>query len=246
MNDFTYHPFPKYLQIREIVGRRLRSFEPGDRLPTEAELSNEFGVSRVTVRQVMQSFATEGIIERRPRVGTILRVRPPAPVDNRLTGPIEGFGLAGLETQIAYLKKTKSVAADDVAAALRLKTGTKIYEIQRLRIFADEPLLLLEAFFPLKIGRAVARQNVSGLFVPELRKLIDRDIWEGDQQIDALVAGPILAKVLSIAEDVPVLSVKRLFLDSKGEPVVFFKENFRADRYFYTVRLPRPSLPLSK
>lgn len=243
MSSFVYHPFPKYLQIREIVRRRLRLLQPGDRLPTESELSVEFGVSRVTIRQVMQAFASEGIVERRPRIGTVLRVVPPAPPDNRLTGPIEEFGIAGLETEIVKLKKGEVAAERDVASALRIDPGSPVYEVRRARIFENAPLLILEAFFPPKIGKKIAARNIPGLFVPVLRQIIDENIWEEYQEMDAIVAGDKYSEMLQIAVDAPILCVKRLFLDSKGAPVVFFRENFRADRYFYTVRLPQPALP---
>ncbi|WP_456678813.1 UTRA domain-containing protein [Bradyrhizobium sp. LM6.9] len=72
---------------------------------------------------------------------------------------------------------------------------------------------------------------------------MDKNIWEEHQEIDALVAGTKFAAALQIPVDAPILCVKRLFLDSKGLPVVYFRENFRADRYFYTIRLPQPTSP---
>lgn len=246
MNDFAYHPFPKYLQIREILRRRLRQLSPGDRLPTEAELAEEFGVSRVTVRHVMQTFAAEGIIQRRPRIGTVLKVALPAPLDERLTGPIEEFGIAGLETTSVVIERGETTAEDDVASALRVKPQSKIYEVRRVRSLDGAPFVVLEALFPLSIGKKVASRDVPGLFVPLLRKMVDKDIWEEYQVIDALTAGSKFAEALGVGEDAPLLCVKRLFLDSHGAPVVYFRENFRADKYFYTIRLPQPTQSRAK
>ncbi|MGY3078038.1 GntR family transcriptional regulator [Bradyrhizobium sp. LM6.10] len=243
MSDFAYHPFPKYLQIREIVRRRLRLLQPGDRLPTESELAAEFGVSRVTVRQVMKIFATEGVIERRPRVGTILRAVPAAPADDRLTGPIEEFSIAGLETTSVVIQKGEVAAERDVASALRIGAPSTVYEVRRVRMLETSPFVVLEAFFPLNVGKKIAAREFPGLFVPLLRKIVDKNIWEEHQEIDALVAGTKFAAALQIPVDAPILCVKRLFLDSKGLPVVYFRENFRADRYFYTIRLPQPTSP---
>jgi DNA-binding GntR family transcriptional regulator len=49
----------------------------------------------------------------------------------------------------------------------------------------------------------------------------------------------VLAKQLRVAPGAPVLTVKRLFVDSRGNPAVFFREHFRSDRYFYTIKLPQ-------
>ena len=61
-----FTPYPKYLQIRELLLRRLaRDLAPGDRLPTENALSSEFGVARETVREALSGLERDGLIVRR-------------------------------------------------------------------------------------------------------------------------------------------------------------------------------------
>ena len=58
-----FTPYPKYLQIRELLLRRLaRDLMPGDRLPTENALSAEFGVARETVREALSGLEQDGLI----------------------------------------------------------------------------------------------------------------------------------------------------------------------------------------
>ena len=66
----NYHPFPKYLQIRDVILRWLAGREVGERLPTEMALSDQFGVSRETIRKSLQRLEQNGIIRRRQRAGT--------------------------------------------------------------------------------------------------------------------------------------------------------------------------------
>src|ERR1044072_4048174 len=146
--------------------------------------------------------------------------------------------MAGRDTTVLKLKQGNVSAERDVAAALRVALGSPVFEIWRVRMFEGAPLVALEAFFPPKIARLVSTLDVAGLFIPALRQSVDEEIWEEHQQIDAIVAGKF-ADILQTAPEAPILCVKRLFLDSKGKPVVFFRENFRADKYFYTVRLPQ-------
>jgi GntR family transcriptional regulator len=242
MSDPLYDPFPKYLQIREILMRRLRMLNAGDRLPTEAELAAEFQVSRVTIRQVLDRLAEEGIIARRPRLGTTLLRPPSTPIDNRLTGPIEEFATLGITTETRLAGRSVIPAPPEIAAALSIPPSSPCYEIQRVRFLDGIPLLLLEAFLTVAAGRMVARRGLrGGLIVPALREVVDPGVREEYQQVDAISAGAAMARQLKIEPGDPILCLKRLFVDSAGRPVVFFKVNFRADRYYYTVKLPQPA-----
>lgn len=79
--------------------------------------------------------------------------------------------------------------------------GELVYEFKRVRLVSGRPLLRLDAYFPLTIGRKIARRDFHGeLIVPMLREIVPSKLRE-------------------------------------EYPVVFFRENFRADQYFYTIKL---------
>ena len=61
------------------------------------------------------------------------------------------------------------------------------------------------------------------------------------QRIEALAADKDAARALELGKGEPILLVNRVFVDSRGRPVVLFKSHYRADRYIYTVNLPKPS-----
>lgn len=233
-----YDPFPKYLQIRDVIIRWLGTQAVGDRLPTEMALADQFGVSRETIRKSLERLEQGGIIRRRPRAGTFLVKRPAMSADGRLTGPIEEFKELGTTTVARLVRQGPVPAPADVAGAFDLAEGKEVYEFKRLRFLGKQPLLLLDAYFPLPIGRKIARLDLQGgLVVPALREIVGSPLREEYQQIDAVAATGLLARQLRVAPGAPVLLVKRLFLDAAGNPVVFFRENFRSDRYFYTIKL---------
>lgn len=233
-----YDPFPKYLQIRDVIVRWLSTQKLGERLPTEMTLSDQFGVSRETIRKSLKRLEQGGIIRRRPRAGTFLVKLPANSPDRRLTGPIEEFKDLGTATIAKLVRQGPVPAPPDVASALGVAEGELIYEFKRLRLLGRQPLLLLDAYFPLRIGQKIARRDLHGeLVVPTLREIVPSKLREEYQQIDAIQAKGVLARQLRLEPGAPVLLVKRLFLDVAGNPVVFFRENFRADRYFYTIKL---------
>lgn len=242
--DNNYRPFPKYLQIRDVILRWLASQEVGGRLPTEMALSDQFGVSRPTIRKSLKRLEQRGIIRRRPRAGTFLVKRPATSSDLRLTGPIEEFEDLGTATTTRLVSQRPVDAPADVASALGLVEGERVYLLQRARLLRGEPLLLLDAYFPLAIGHRMARLDLrTGLIVPRLTGILKSPLEEEYQQVDASVATGALSRHLGVTPGAPVLTVKRLYVDSRENPAAFFCEHFRSDRYFYTINLSRGRKP---
>ena len=70
----TNNAVPLYEQLRVALRERLDSgvLDPGERLPSEAELCRKYGVSRITVRRAVDELVEEGILERRQGKGTFV------------------------------------------------------------------------------------------------------------------------------------------------------------------------------
>jgi GntR family transcriptional regulator len=241
--DLPYHPFPKYLQIRAIILRWLSTLRVGENLPSEEKLAEHFSVTRLTIRQSLKWLEEEGIISRRAGVGTWLAKEIKLPQDQRLTGPIEAFSAFGLSISAKTIRAGSAPASEEVADKLRVPAGTAVFEVHRLRSADGAPLLWLEAYMPMDLGEKVSEAAVDGLYVPVLRRLHDPGISEEYQVIEAVSATAEQARMLEVEVNAPILSVNRLFADTTGRPVVFFKTRFRSDRYFYTVNLPAKRRP---
>ncbi len=67
-------PIPLYYQLKQVIKGKIErgEFKPGDRLPTEHELCEMFSISNAPVRQALTELAYEGIIYRRPGLGTFV------------------------------------------------------------------------------------------------------------------------------------------------------------------------------
>jgi DNA-binding GntR family transcriptional regulator len=237
-----FTPYPKYLQIRELLMRRLaRDLLPGDRLPTENALSSEFGVARETVREALRGLEQDGLIVRRRRNGTFVTKRPAPGRERRLTGLSEDFSELKFDTSATVLGAKPTSPPASVMAMMGLASNAEAFHIGRLRYFEKEPLSYEEAFLPLDIGRRVAKLDLRNTaIVHELRDRLRLKIWEEQQQIEAVAADPYVAGLLAVAVGAPLLFMVRHFCDQSDKSVVVFWSHLRPDRYYYTLRLERP------
>lgn len=239
-----FNPFPKYLQIRDILRRRIAmELAPGDAFPTEHELSRQFGVSRETVRQALRGIEAEGLIERRPGIGTTVRRRPPRTAETRLTGLVEDFTALGLDTEAKVMFKGPIRPPAEIADALGVAAEDEVYRIERLRRLEGVPLAHHDSWLPAGIGAQVGRRPLQRTAIVHELMRLELDPREEWQKVEAIVADAELARQLETPIGAPLLVITRLFRDRAGRALVFFRSHFRADRYYYTANLAAAEQP---
>ena len=247
MAQTFFHPFPKYLQIRDILTRRFaHEFQPGDRIPTEHALSEQFGVSRETVREALAGLEKEGVIRRHQGRGTFVERLPDGVFSaERVTGLVEDFTEFKLDTWSETLQSGPATAPTGIVRALRLANGETPYRICRLRSLDGKPLAHLDAYFPPAIGTRLAGIDLrKTTLMAELRNTLGIDIQEERQEVDAVTADTEMATLLGVALGAPLLCVRRYFRGADAlHSVIIFVSHFRADRYFYTVNLGSSDRP---
>jgi len=237
-----FNPYPKYLQIRAVLLRQFGSdYAPGDRLPTELALTQEFGVSRETVREALRPLENDGTIRRHQGRGTFLAQLPQLDGTRLLTGLVEDFTNLGFETETQVLETGPVLPPSDMLSVLRVPTGSTVFRIRRLRFLEGAPLSQHMALLPLEIGAKVVELDLrkTTLF-HEIGKTLGYDITETYQTIDATIADAASASYLQISIGAPVLVIGRVFAIEGGNANMYFQSSFRSDRYHYTVQLTQP------
>jgi GntR family transcriptional regulator len=237
-----FTPYPKYLQIRELLLRRMaRDLAPGDRLPTENALSSEFGVARETVREALSGLEKDGLIVRRRRNGTFVAKRPVGGRDRRLTGNSEDFSELKFDTAAAVLDARAMAPPASIAELMHLEASEAVFHIGRLRRLENSPFSYEEAFLRLDIGQKVAKLDLRNTaIIHELRNRLKLRIWEDQQQIEAVAADSYVAGLLGVAVGAPLLFLVRHFLDKSDSSIAVFWSHLRPDRYYYTLKFERP------
>ncbi|MFI5015688.1 MAG: GntR family transcriptional regulator [Hyphomicrobiales bacterium] len=241
MTHQFFNPFPKYLQVSEILRKRIeREFKAGDQIPTENELCTQFGVSRETIREALHLLDREGLVTRHRGQGTFVAKRSKPAGDDRVTGLTEDLYKLKEDTEWRVLERRPVSVPSDIAALMMLAAEDIVYRIVRLQLYDKQPLAYHESYLLLEYGMSVAKVDLRHTPITlELRQSTGIECREEHQQIEAVVADTTMADALNVRIGAPLLLMTRLFVDKRGKAVVVFRTHYRADRYYYTLKLPR-------
>lgn len=244
------HRPPLYVEIMEELRRQIREggLRPGDRVPSERELAERFGASRMTVRQALNQLAWEGVIVRRQGQGSFV-AEPKIPLGLQfLTSFSEDMRRRGLVPSSRLLGVSVAEADAATAEALGLPVDRRVTSLRRVRYADDRPLSVEHVQVPYRLLPGLA-DHVRQVFKGRSRS--DFSLYEyfaragiglerARQTVEATVATAELARLLQVAEGAPLLLLTRVSYDGAGRAVELVRAWYRGDRYRYETELVRP------
>ncbi len=239
-------PLPLYYQLRNALLQQIESgsLVPGDTLPTERELIDRYGVSRITVRQALNSLTADGLLYRQRGLGTFVRKSRIEQELSSLTGFSEEMLSRSLVPSTRLISAEAVTADSALAVKLAIAPGQKAFRMVRLRLADGEPMALDVSCVPADIGELLLKEDLAeALYTLLARMGIELD-W-GDQAIKAAPADDLMAHHLGVKKGTPVLLMERVVSATDGRVIEYTKTAYRSDRYTYRVRLKRAKGPAS-
>lgn len=237
-------PVPLYYQIENILLKWItQHLKPGDLLPTEKELCEAFGVSRIVIRQALSELANRSMIRRKRGVGTVV-IKPK--IDEYLVSKLTGFYAdmksQGFEPVTKLLSKNLIKANELLAYYLGLDVGEKVFEIRRLRFVRDEPILIVinyipEKFCPELLDEDLERQSLYEILESKFKIEL---VW-GERTIEAISAGPDDSKLLQVKRGAPLIFLRSITYTHNNVPIEYYEAKHRADRTRFVTRLFKTS-----
>jgi GntR family transcriptional regulator len=204
---------------------------PGDKLPSEMEISNALGVSRMTLRQALGSIEAKGLIDRRRgRFGGNFVAAPRFEFDHAsLPGFTEQMRRIHVEAGAEVLRATTGHPTPEVRQRLGLTRGEQVHEILRARSANGEPIVLEEAYLPAAVFPGLLSANLAGSLYMLMRSY-DAPPLSADEEIEATRATPEQAGLLGIEAGSPLLLITRTSFSESGIAVEFSRDYHRSDR----------------
>ena len=232
-------PVPLYLQIAGIVRDLIDdgTFQKGDSIPSENEISNYTGISRMTVRRGLQELVRQGVLESVSGRGYFATSKRIELTTGRLRGFTEEIHAMGLAPSSRVIERV--VTSDDPVAHLVFgkPVGAPIFKVQRVRYGDGIPLALETAFYDLAVCKGLEYLDVDRSVYEALRLEIGVDLHGATQSLQASRIDASQARLLEVPEDLPCLSITRRSYDRNSTLVEYVEAIFRGDRYAFTVTL---------
>jgi GntR family transcriptional regulator len=233
---------PLYFQLMRILKEQILSgrLGSGDRMPSEAELMADFGVSRVVVRRALQMLEEDGLIVRVRGKGTFVSQQAEQGRGPRLWGYLEDLLSTGLDVRVQVLEFGMRKATPEIAPVFGVDEGSDLFFVRRLRFIEDRPFSVIENYLPLDVGKRIP---LEALEQEPLMRLIESRAGEGvdwvSQVFQAVSADADLAALLDVDIVSPLLKMILTAYSPEGRVLDLANVYFRSDRYNYRTHLKR-------
>ncbi|WP_439022126.1 GntR family transcriptional regulator [Bacillus thuringiensis] len=230
---------PLYHQLMERLKDSIEKghWVLGDKIPSENQLMDQFGVSRNTAKKAIEELVQEGILYRVQGKGTFV-AKP------KLQQSLMGFYSfskvlkeKGLNPKDIILKIEEIKPNVKIKEALQLSEDVNVIEMKRLRCAEDEPFILESSFIPKHVVtdieqlKRVGEISLYDLFSQHFNTVVTR----ANEAFEPVLIRADESKYLQTEEGRPALLLERTAYDINGVPVEFCISIVRGDRCrFYT------------
>ncbi len=227
------------------VSDRLRvlieegTFPPGSRFPSEIELAQMLGVSRVTLREGLRHLEEDGLIIRRHGIGTYVRdlsVKLISPLEQNL-GLSEVISRSGYTPGLQSLNIQHGKADKYIAQKLNLESHQDVVFVERIRTANDIPLVFTMDAIPESIlaGNELTDELGASIY-GFLEKRCGQKIIYGDARIETIKADANLSKRLSVPINSVVILLEQVDYNQSEQPILFTREFYAKYVVEFTVR----------
>lgn len=238
---------PLYYQLYALLKNAILNgtLERGDQMPTELQLAEAFGVSRITAKRAMDELAGESLVERRRGKGThVIYEYQQRPVKAPLVGMLQEIESMARHSDVKVRACEQLQPPAEIREALGLEAGEQALYLERIRARNGSPFGHYVSWTTGLDGKISARQFSK---TPRLEVFREHGlkISHVTQTLSAVAASEPVASELDIAPGAPLLSLtRRSYCKINGEEKLadFMQVLYHPDRFQYQMDLTAEDL----
>lgn len=231
---------PLYLQVKNTLETEIRDGKYGvdERLPSERELCEKFGVSRMTARQALKELERDGLVFSRVGKGTFVSEPKIDQQLSNLTGFSQDISTRGARPSSVVLSAQIVPASAHMATVLKLLQGAEVVELSRLRLSNELPLCIEVAHIPHYLCPNILKNDFAH---ESLYAVFQRDyghrLARAEQTMEASQATPRELEILQMIAPASVLRIERLTYNQNDILLEYVVSAYRGDRYKFHLTL---------
>lgn len=226
---------PTYIKIKENIQSKINRGElvPGDVLPSERALAEQFGLSRMTVRAALSELVAAGALYREQGRGTFVSARKMK--QHNIASFSETVKKMGFSPSTKIIEFSVTLPPPDIAG--RLMVETKVYRALRLRLADTTPVAIEEVFIPLRVCPGLKIIDLKLSLYNLINETFGHNIGSADSSVSAMHPNAKQQEYLRITRNTPVLKIDSLYYSVSGEALYYERALYRADMYEYNIRI---------
>lgn len=234
-------PVPLYYQIKETIKEKIEggSLEPHERLPSERELEENYGISRMTARRALTELESEGYVYREQGKGSFVAEPKLRQGLLQLTGFTEDMKSRRMKPGARVLEDRVIESDEELANNLSIDAGSSVFLLQRVRFAEEEPLAIETTHLRYDLCEGIGDYDFSERSLYNtLREEFDVILSRAEQSVEASLADEFEAKNLQVDQGDPMLITERTtYIGDEKTPIEYARSTYRGDRYKLFVKL---------
>jgi GntR family transcriptional regulator len=224
---------PLWVRASEVVERHVQdgTYAVGRRLPTERELCDQLGVSRVTLRRALQHLVEAGVLRSSHGRGWYVAERTDREWPNSLESFTETARRKGLVPTSKVLRAEVKKASLDEADEFGVAAGTDLFLLERVRMLDGVAIGVDASRVVLNVAPRLVQVDFSGASLIEELAAQGAEPVAAESMIEARGCAEEIAEQLELRPGEPVLVMSQSMTDARGRVVLVSTITYRGDRY---------------
>ncbi len=237
----TPRTVPLRYQIKDFIIDLLRRehYQPGDKIPTESELTDMLDVSRATLREGLHLLEEERVIRAKHGSGRYL-LSLPADLEfeiTRLQSVTEMLAAFGISVSTKVLGVKRIIADPEIAWQLQIKENEPVIAIERVRYAHDKPVIYsIDMICEKLLGDSWQDDDFNGSLLQILEDKFHIYLDYSVATIRVVTSQDLIPPEIEIDPNVPWIVLIQTNFTNLGDPIIYSKDYHRGDEVSFKVK----------
>lgn len=208
---------PRFLHIKSVLLEQIEQgvMKPGDKVPSENRLAQQYAVSRMTARRALTELVDEGILLRTHGIGSFVSDHRPMSSMLTIRSINEEIEQRGHTYHNRVLELSEVAANDTQSAWLNVEEGHVVYQSRFVHYENDVPMQIEQRFVNPQRAPDYMQQNYAAITASQYLNKV-APLTEADHVVEAILPSAEEAELLDIETTQPCLKINRRTFSAKG------------------------------